>query len=195
MSDWQDEWRDVIVAVGTEFDTGEPRYGADPAEGSVIRRYLEPLEFDCPLHYDAEVARAHGYDDMIAPYTLALTCSIPAMWHPGDPPLFVDDDRDAQPARTPINNADFPLGPRTTGFFATDVEFDFVRPLRIGERVARRGHKLLSCTPKETSVGRGAFTTWESEIIDEAGDVVVRMRVGTYAYVPHESDQADGVVS
>lgn len=189
MSDWTDEWQDVIDAVGRDFDDGDPTYGADPVERGAIRRYLEPLEFDCPLHHDADVARAHGYPDVVAPYTMAFTATIPPMWSPGDPPLFVDAGRDAQPARTPINNQDFPLGPRTAGFFATDVELDFVRPLVVGERVARRGQRLLSCTPKETAVGRGAFLTWESEIVDGAGSVVARIRVGTYAYQPHATEE------
>jgi hypothetical protein len=60
---------------------------------------------------------------------------MPAMWSPGDPPLFTDDARDAQPARSPINNQGFPLGPRTTGFFATDIELDFLRPVALGERL------------------------------------------------------------
>jgi hypothetical protein len=185
MSDWQDDWHEVIAAVGTQFGDGRVRYGADRIERSTLRRYLEPLEFDCPLHYDTEYAQAHGYADIIAPYTAALTWSIPATWSPGEAPVYTDESRDAQPARTPINNQNFPLGPRTTGFFATDIEFEFVRPLGLGERVGNRGRRLVSCTPKETSVGRGAFLVWESEAVDEAGEVVMRTRVGTYAYVPH----------
>ncbi|MCP9977467.1 hypothetical protein [Actinomadura madurae] len=42
----------------------------------------------------------------------------------------------------------------------------------------------MSCAPKETAVGRGAFLTWESEIVTEPGEVVARIRIGTYAYVP-----------
>ena len=83
------------------------------------------------------------------------------------------------------------LGPRTTGYFATDMEMDFVRPVTLGERLGRRGHRLLSCTPKETAVGRGAFMKWESEVVDADGEVVMRMRTGTYAYQPHQPAAAD----
>lgn len=186
MSDWTDEWQEVIDAAGHDFSDGQIHYGADAVEAGAVRRFLEPLEFDCALHYDADVARQQGYLDIIAPYTAALTWAMPAMWSPGDPSIFTDDARDAQPARSPINNQNFPLGPRTTGFFATDIELDFIRPVAVGERLGRRGHRLLSCTPKETSVGRGAFMTWESEIVDSGGDVVMRMRTGTYAYQPHQ---------
>jgi hypothetical protein len=49
---------------------------------------------------------------------------------------------------------------------------------------------LLSCVPKETRVGRGAFCTFESEIVSDKGDVVARMRTGTYAYDPHPVSDA-----
>lgn len=200
MNDWKNDWKEVIEAVGRDFSDGEPRYGVDRIEMSALRRYLEPLEFDCALYYDADIAREHGYPDVIVPYTAAMSWAIPAMWRPGDPPLFTDASRDAQPARSPINNQNFPLGPVTTGFFATDIEFEFVRAMTIGERVGRRGQRLVSCTPKETAVGRGAFLVWESEMVDEAGEVVSRMRTGTYAYVPKaESDfdqgHADGAAT
>lgn len=182
---WQDEWQPLVDAVGTDFGDDNMTFGADVVERGTIRRYIEPLEIDSPLHHDAEFARAHGYADVIAPYTAALPFSVPAMWRPGDPPLYSDPDPDAQPARSPINNQDMPLGPKTTGFFATDISIEFVRPLVVGERVGRRGQLLVSCSPKETSMGRGAFLTWQSEVVTDGGEVVAYVRTGTYAYNPY----------
>src|SRR5919202_1821824 len=145
--DWRGAWDDMLAAVGRDFSDGKTSYGVDPVERSALRRYLEPLEFDCPLHFD-------------------------------------EDDRNAQPARSPINDRGERPGPKTTGFFATDMELDFIRPVVVGECVGRRGNKLISCTPKETSVGRGAFLKWESELVNQDGEVVARMRTGTYAYIP-----------
>ena len=34
-------------------------------------------------------------------------------------------------------------------------------------------------------MGRGAFLTWESELVTDSGDVIARVRTGTYAYNPH----------
>ena len=136
---WQDEWQPVVDAVGREFGDGTTVWGADAVERGAIRRFAEPLELASALHYDAQVARAHGFPDVVAPYTAALSFSVPAMWRPGDPPLYDDPDPDAQPARSPINNQDMPLGPATTGFFATDIAIEFVRPAVLGERIGRRG--------------------------------------------------------
>ncbi|MBE1536962.1 FAS1-like dehydratase domain-containing protein [Actinomadura algeriensis] len=183
--DWKDEWRPVVEAVGRDFSGGETVWGADPVEPGAIRRYLEPLEFDCALHTDRETARRAGFDDVTMPYTGAMSWTLPPMWRPGET-LFDSDDRDAQPVHSAINNTDMPIGPRTTGFFGTDIEVEFERPVVAGERIGRRGRRLVSCTPKETKVGRGAFLTWESEVVTMSGEVVARIRIGTYAYVPRE---------
>lgn len=60
MSDWKQDWQEVIDAVGQDFSDGQVHYGADAVEASAIRRYLEPLELDCALHHDAATAREHG---------------------------------------------------------------------------------------------------------------------------------------
>ncbi len=57
--------------------------------------------------------------------------------------------------------------PPSPSFFATDIEIDYLQPVVVGDRVRMKGRKLLSCTPKETSVGRGAFIVWESEILNQ----------------------------
>ena len=49
-----------------------------------------------------QVARAHGFPDVIAPYTAAMSFSVPPMWRPGEPTLYDDPAPDAQPgADTP----------------------------------------------------------------------------------------------
>jgi hypothetical protein len=182
---WMAAWDQMISLVGTDLSDGQARWGADAVEPGTIRRYLEPIELACPIHYDLAAARAAGYDDVTAPSTAVLMYTLPSMWSPGDPTLFDSADRDAQPARSPINNEDPGPAPRTKGFFATDIELDFIRPVLLGERLGTRGRKLLSCLPKQTSVGRGAFCVFETEIVSDTGDVVARMRTGTYAYDPH----------
>lgn len=186
---WKKEWQTVVDAVGRDFADGETTWGGDPVERGAIRRYLEPLEWDCRLHTDPSAAREAGFDDVTMPYTGVITWTLPAAWRPGET-LFDSDERNAQPVHTAINNADMSIGPRTTGFFGTDIDVDFHREVVAGERLGRRGRRLVACTPKETAVGRGAFMTWESEVISDRGDVVGLIRIGTYAYVPRE--QGDG---
>lgn len=187
--DWQEAWAPVMRAVGSDLGT-RPTAGVDRIERGTLRRYLEPLEFDCALHDDEQVAKAHGYGGLTVPYTATLSFAMPAMWHPGDPTLFPDDSRDAQPITSAVKPVYPDYFPPFTGYFATDIDIDFVRPALVGDRLMRRGARLVSCEPKKTRVGRGAFIKIESELVTETGEVITRMRTGMYLYQPHQEQPA-----
>ena len=187
--DWRAAWQPVIDAVGQDFG-GEPVQGADAVEAGLIRRFCEPLELGSPLHHDDAAARANGYEGIVAPVSSVLVFSIPPMWGPGDPPLFTTAGRNDQPARSPVKPPSIPMAPPTTGYFATDIEFDFVKDIVVGDRLTRVGNVLLSCQPKETSVGQGAFTKWQWELRNQRDEVVARVRVGLYFYNAFEAEEA-----
>lgn len=186
--DWKQAWAPVVQAVGADLG-GRSVQGVDRIEPGTLRRYLEPLEFGCALHHDEAVAKAHGYAGVVVPYTAALSFTMPAMWNPGDETLFPDDSRDAQPARSSVKPVYPDFFPPFTGYFATDIEMDFVRPAVVGEQLSRRGFRLMACEPKETRVGRGAFIKIESEVVTETGDVISRTRTGMFLYEPHSQDK------
>lgn len=182
--DWRESWTAVIGQIGQEIGVAASRPAADRVEAGAVRRYLEPLEFDCPLHYDADVARAHGHSDIIAPYTSVLTFALGPFWRPGQH-IFASAERNAQPQGSGLRPR-FPEGmPEVSGMFATETDINYLRPVVVGERLCRRGNRLVGCEPKETRVGRGAFLTMESEVVDETGEPVARIRSGLYLYNPH----------
>jgi hypothetical protein len=78
------------------------------------------------------------------------------------------------------------LEPPHTGYFAADFEVDLLLPVVLGDRLTRSGMKLVSCRPTETSVGRGAFMTWEWEVRNRRSEPVARFRNTMYVYSPHE---------
>lgn len=186
--DWESAWQPVIDAIGEDFGDGVVREAVDTIERSVVHRYLEPLEFDCPLHYDEEVAKAHGYPGIIAPYSGLATWTSIGVWSPGDESVYTNAERNAQPARRMAAGGEGrPLpAPPTTAGFATDVEYEYFMPFVVGDHLKQVGRKLLSCLPKETSVGRGAFTIMESEVRNQNDEVVVLARIGSYSYVPRQ---------
>lgn len=188
--DWKAAWQPLIKMVGQDIGSTETAWGSDVVEPGAVRRYLEPLEFDCPLHYDRAAAQAHGYSDIIAPYTSLATFTMPPLWIPG-PAVFDSPMRDAQPASRSLRPPLPPEAPAFSAYFATDIEIDFLRPARIGERLGRRGQRLLSCLPKETKVGRGAFFTFEMDVVTTEGEVVARYRMGGYCYNPHRKTEAE----
>ena len=137
--DWKAEWEPLAEAVGRDFGDRTVVFGADAVEPGTIRRYLEPLEIGCPIHYDAEAARAAGYPDIVAPYTATMVYSVAPMWRPGEPTVYESAGRDAQLARSPINNDDMPLGPKTTGFLRHDISMSSSGRSRSGSGSAGAG--------------------------------------------------------
>jgi acyl dehydratase len=184
-ANWKAAWQPLIARVGEDFGSADNYHGADAIDPSAVRRYLEVLEFDCPLHTDAAVARQHGHAAPTVPSTSLITWTLPPMWSAGQPPIFTRDARDAEPERSPLKGIRPPGMPPTSAYMATDYEVDYLQPVHIGDRLARRGNRLVRCEPKATQVGCGAFTTWEYEIIDQHAQVVARCRFGMYHYNPH----------
>jgi hypothetical protein len=179
----QSDWSAVQEKIGEDFSTGEILWGADAVEKGAIRRLLEPLEYDCPLHYDSDTAREAGFEDITMPYTGILSFIIPPLWAPGER-IFTSEDRNAQPEIQALRPVLPKEAPPFSAYFATDIEIDFLREVVAGERLGRRGHRLVACSPKETRVGKGAFLTFETDIVTEQLQVVARMRSGLFCYEP-----------
>ncbi|TDC57441.1 hypothetical protein E1281_04960 [Actinomadura sp. KC345] len=182
--DWKAAWRPLVDRVGSEIDEPDVRYGPDPVERGAIRRWLEPLEFDCALHRDAAVARAYGWPDVIAPYTAMWTFIMPAVWEPGERPTFDGPSRDAQPWRSTISDDVFPGAPPTSGMFGTCLSIEFERPLHAGERAGAGPRRLLACEPKETRVGRGAFVTFDRHVFTGDMEPICRVEAQIYFFDP-----------
>lgn len=173
--DWKKAWQPVVARVGEDFAGGAVLWGADPIEAGALRRYVEVLEFDCPLHLGA---------DAVAPSTSLATFTLPPMRSPGDPAIFTSEARDAEPERSPLKGTRPDGMPATAAYMATDYELDYLRPVHVGDRIGRRGNRLVSCEPKATRVGRGAFTVWEYDIVNQREETVARCRFGMYHYDP-----------
>lgn len=182
---WMRVWQPMIDAIGTDFGADYHRQGADAVEVGAIRRFLEPLEFDCPLHYDRSVAQALGYRDIIAPYSTLLSWIIPPLWEPGLS-VWEAAGRDLQPSgsmRLPWQASHIPQ-PETSRAFATHLEVEYIEPITVGDHLAISGAKLLACKPKQTKVGQGAFLTWQSDIRSQSGKVIAKVCYGRYCYDP-----------
>ncbi len=182
----------MVDAVGTDFAPGDGRTGPDPVELGAIRRLVEPLEFGCPLHYDRSLAQQLGFRDVPAPVSSVMSFTIAPVWQPGEPSVFTEEARDAQPQRTGTTPRFTGLEPPISAYFAAESAADYVCPVVVGDRLRRRGNRLVACVPKETRVGRGAFLTWESEIRNQRDELAVRMRNTAYLYVPHDDVAAPG---
>ena len=199
---WHADWDPLVARIGEDLFTlpehrgwGSPRgdvvWGADPIEASALRRWLEPLEFDSPLHHDLACARAEGYDNLVVPLTALISFCLPTIWVPGGPSAFTSDDRDAQPSTGQGDSfAGFPAPEGYTGYFGTDFEFSVIRPALVGDWIGRHGSRLVEVLPKETGAGQGAFLRWEVEFVTKAMEPIASYRVQMFSYRPRAGDAA-----
>jgi len=181
-------WDDLLNAVGQDFSGGEVREGIETVDRSMIRRYCEPLEIDCPLYYDDEVARKHGYKGVIAPWSAIGPFASGGIWKPGDKTRWPTQDKDytatiRPPEEREQTQAPPVPSPRTNGGFATDIEIEYFAPVYIGDRLSSQGRRLVSVNLRETRVGYGSFTVYESEIVNQRGELVAKLRNGGYQYI------------
>ena len=186
--DWTQAWQPTVDVVGQDFSGGIESTAIDEIERATIRRYCEPLEFSCPLHYDEEVARAHGYAGILAPHSgVSSTWIDPGIWRPGEGTRYplAHQHVDIPRVRGPVM-PEPPEAPTTAGF-ATDIEIEYHQPPVVGDRLTVKGRELMSCLPRETRVGRGAFMIWQRQVVNQRGELVALLRNGGYRYVAFDT--------
>ncbi|MET0734544.1 MAG: MaoC family dehydratase N-terminal domain-containing protein [Microbacterium sp.] len=182
-AEWMSAWDALIAQVGTQIDSGV-RWGPDPVEAGAVRRYLDPIELDCELHTDRDAARAHGYPDIIAPYTAVWSLLFEPL-RPGGAPLYGSDDRDAPALSGPgVGDDHFDAAPPTERTVGASISMEFARPLVVGERVGAGPRTVVACVPKETRLGRGAFVTFERDVVVGTGEAVCTIRSEIFLYDP-----------
>lgn len=165
-------WEDAESWVGRAL--GEFT-GADEVTLADIRRRCEVLAWDCPLHYDEAVARAHGYRTVVAPTAMLMTWSIPPYWNPGDPRPQLDDAVLIPPlaaCRIPAPG-EFML--------ATNSETEYLEPVYPGDRITA-SPVLVEMTRKTLSLGDGAFFVVETTYRKQTDEVVGIERTTFFRY-------------
>jgi len=158
-----------------------PFAGADEVTLSDIRRKLEVYCFDCPLHYDDAVAKAHGYRGLVAPVTMTPLWGMPPYWRPGEAIFYAPGLRE-QPGgiRTDLPVV-YPRGVNTA------TEWEYFEPLYPGDTLSGNW-KLVEIKPRETRLGNGIFLTVETSIFKQSGELVAKNRNTGFRYQEKASD-------
>jgi hypothetical protein len=173
-------WGKYGTWEGTESFLGKEicySVGADVVEKGTIRRWLEPKEFDCPLHYNDEVAKRAGYKGIVAPCGMVMTYGVEPYWKPGDPHAKLGD----LPKQIPLPVLDIVPAPCTLSF-ASDIEIEFFEPVYTGDQVTCTS-KLVAVTKKELKIGKGAFLKQESIYMNQKGEVIAIMHIAIFRFV------------
>jgi 3-methylfumaryl-CoA hydratase len=155
--------------------------GSDSVTRGDIRRKLEVYCFDCPLHYDDEVARAHGYRGVVAPVALTPLWAMPAYWSPGEPVLYRPGVREqAGGIRT-----DIPVA--FQGGVNTATQWEYFEPLYPGDAL-HGSWRLIEIKPRETRLGSGVFLTVEATIFNQTGTLVAKNVNTHFRFTPKTTD-------
>ena len=178
------DWGPTREFVGRDIML-EPKTGIDEVEKSAIRRQMEVLEMDCPLHYDDAVAREYGFEGAFAPFHMIQTFQTASMWEPGIGTIWPTDDPHFTNSGTGRAGKTMNVPTPGTAGFVTDLEVEFLKPLYLGERVTQVSQTLLEVNPRKTRVGDGAFLTYESLFENQDGVRVGRQKMVSYTYVPN----------
>jgi acyl dehydratase len=169
-------WEQAEGLIGT---TIAELPSADPVSAADIRRKLEVIGLDCALHVDEELARAHGYDTIVSPVSMARVWAMPAYWSPGQPRIGTDV------MSTPIPATEVP-GVGDT-MIATGVRMEYLAPMYPGDRISGAA-VLRKVTRKETRVGPGAFIVVETTYTNQRDEVVAIETVTLLRYMQRRED-------
>jgi acyl dehydratase len=176
-------WADATSRVGETI--GATR-GPDEVTAADIRRKLEVIGLDCPLHYDEECARSFGYRTIVSPVSMTRTWAISPTWSPGHA-----RPRD-EVLRTLLPSAQLPGAGDTV--IATTLGIEHHEPLHPGDRVAGTA-VLESVTPKTTRVGRGAFISITTTYVNQRDEIVSVERASVFRFDRGQSDTGDAEAS
>ncbi len=178
------EWGPTRELLGKDIML-EPKTGIDAVEQSGIRRQMETLEFDCPLHFDEAIAKKYGYEGIFAPAHMIQVFQQGSMWEPGMGSIWPTDDPHYTNSGTGRAGKTLEVPSPGTAGFVTDLEVETLRPLYLGDRVSQVSQILTDVNPRKTRVGDGAFLRYEYKWNNQDGTPVGRQIMVSYTYVPN----------
>jgi N-terminal half of MaoC dehydratase len=173
-------WEDAEALVGAQLSQ---YVGVDPVNAADIRRRLEVLEWDCPLHYDHDLARELGHPSPPSPVTMLKTWVMPAYWRPGEP----RSDAGCGALLPRYSYLDIPAP--GSAIFATNVKTVYHTDVYDGDALTAYP-RFRSISRKSTSVGDGAFLVFETDYRNQDGKLVATEEFTIFRFEP-EADDAD----
>jgi 3-methylfumaryl-CoA hydratase len=168
-------WEEAEAQIGEEIGSFA---GPDAVSVGDIRRRLEVLEWDCPLHYDDDAAQKHGYDGIVSPVSMYMCWALPSYWEPGQP-RNQDLKHRFMPAIPMVRN----IPGEGSGMLDAECDVEFYEPIYPGDKISATS-KIASVTRKKTSVGDGAFIVVESTYTKSTGELVAIDRITLFRYHP-----------
>ena len=169
----------VETWVGEPLSASGPAVAPDDVNLPMIRHWVDALDDRDPVYLDEAFAATTRFGGIVAPPAMLQT------WTMARPRI---EGIAARGGAAMEVQADSPLGVLVasgyTGTLATNSELEFVRYLRLGDRLQSSSALESVSERKVTALGRGYFVTWVSTYNDDGGAVVGRQRFRIFKFDP-----------
>jgi len=169
--------------VGKPMSGSGATVAPDPVNLPMIRHWSAAFDDFDPVYTDPDAAASSRFGGIIAPPLMLQTWTFPT------PTITGIAERGGAPtassgesALTVLDDAGF------TGTLASNSEFEFERPLRLGEVVSSQNHLESVSEQKQTRLGLGYFVTWVTTYSADAGEVVGRQLFRVFKFQPPRGD-------
>jgi acyl dehydratase len=159
-----------------------PSIAPDEVNLPMIRHWVDALDDRNPVYLDAAFAATTHFGGIVAPPAMLQT------WTMARPRIEGIAARGGAPEEiapeSPIGILD---AAGFTGTLATNSELEFVRYLRLGDRLQSATALEAVSERKGTGLGQGYFVTWVTTYTDDADAVVGRQRFRIFKFQPGSS--------
>lgn len=163
------------VAPLLDAPAGNRRVGRDVVNQAMIHHWVQVFEDENPVYVDEEVAARTRHGGIVAPPAMLQTWIM-------DGPEEGDGPRGE--ALALLDEAGY------TSVVATNYTHEYVRELRLGERITQQSTVEDLSAEKTTALGTGRFVTMKHEYLDESGEVVGIGRMRLLKFRPPSDDAA-----
>jgi acyl dehydratase len=139
-----------------------PEIARDPVNPAMIRHWCDAMTDANPVYTDPEFAARSVHGGLVAPPAMLNAWNMPGL------PGRRGDDASMNPMRA-LDTAGF------TSVIATNSEHEYVRYLRVGDRLHATNELVEVSEEKQTALGLGHFVTSRTTYRTEGGEEVGRM--------------------
>lgn len=151
---------------------GQPQIGRDDVNPAMIRHWCMALEDRNPIYVDEQRAKKTGLGGVIAPPAMMQAWTMP-------------DYGSSPPAKDAVAELYALLDSNGyVGIVATNSEQDYLKPLKIGDRVTSTKTINMVSEAKTTKLGEGHFITSNIEYVNQRGETVGRQLHRVLKYRP-----------
>jgi len=168
---------DAVYAAISELvgrQDGPPRRAIGVVSADRIRDWCEAIGETNPIHLDREAARAAGYDDIVCPPAALMLWTMAGLRNQAAAIVGPEGLR----VRQLLREAGYP------GTLAVNCDQEYVRYLRLGERVVVSAVIGPVSPRKETGLGAGYFHSLLLTYSTDGGEVVGRVTMRTLSFKP-----------